>query len=64
MNKRVPLILIGNGIGAIVVRELTYYGVEKIKKYIYLKNGAMYSIMVLGVVMLVHAFGVHVPEWV
>ncbi len=60
----VPLILIGNGIGAIVVRQLTYYGVEKIKKYIYLKNGAMYSILVLGVVMLAHGFGLYVREWV
>jgi uncharacterized protein len=59
----VPLILIGNGIGAIVVRQFTYHGVGRIKKYIYLKNGAMYSIMVLGVLMLAHAFGVDVPEW-
>jgi hypothetical protein len=60
----VPLILIGNGIGAIVVRQLTYYGVEQIKKYAYLKNGAMYSILVLGIVMLAHGFGFYVPEWV
>jgi uncharacterized protein len=60
----VPLILLGNGIGAVVVRELTYYGVERIRKYAYLKNGAMYSILVLGVVMLAHGFGIHVPEWI
>jgi hypothetical protein len=60
----VPLILIGNGIGAVVVRQLTYYGVEQIKKYAYLKNGAMYSILVLGIVMLAHGFGFYVPEWV
>ena len=60
----VPLILIGNGIGSIIVRQLTYYGVREIKKYVYLKNGAMYSILVLGVVMLAHGYGVHVPEWV
>lgn len=60
----VPLILLGNGIGAIVVRELTVYGVDRIKKYVYLKNGAMYSVFVLGCVMLVHGFGYHVPEWV
>ena len=40
----VPLILIGNGIGAFVVRELTLHNIERVKKYIYLKNGAMYSI--------------------
>jgi hypothetical protein len=60
----VPLILLGNGIGAVVVRQLTVYGVEKIKKYVYLKNGAMYSVFVLGCVMLAHGFGRHVPEWV
>jgi hypothetical protein len=60
----VPLILLGNGIGALVVRQLTVYNVEKIKKYVYLKNGAMYSVLVLGFVMLAHGFGIHVPEWV
>lgn len=59
----VPLILIGNGIGAIVVRQLTMANVERVKKYVFLKNGAMYSILVLGMVMVAHAFGVHVPEW-
>jgi uncharacterized protein len=59
----VPLILIGNGIGAIVVRQLTTYNLDKIKRYIYLKNGAMYSVLVLGFVMLAHGYGVHVPEW-
>ena len=59
----VPVILLGNGIGAIVVRQLTIYNLDKIKRYVYLKNGAMYSVLVLGFVMLAHGFGVHVPEW-
>ena len=59
----VPLILLGNGIGAVVVRQLTVYGVDRIKKYVFLKNGAMYSVFVLGCVMLAHGFGHHVPEW-
>lgn len=59
----VPLILLGNGIGAILVRQLTIYGVDRIKKYVYLKNGAMYSVFVLGCVMLAHGFGLHIPEW-
>ena len=59
----VPLILIGNGIGAVVVRQLTIYNIDKIKKYAYLKNGAMYSVLVLGFVMLGHGFGIHIPEW-
>ncbi|MEK7588400.1 MAG: DUF475 domain-containing protein [Patescibacteria group bacterium] len=59
----VPLILIGNGIGALVVRELTLRNIENIKRYVYLKNGAMYSILVLGVIMVLHSFGFHIPEW-
>jgi uncharacterized protein len=59
----VPLILLGNGIGAVIVRQLTYFGVERIKKYAYLKNGAMYSILVLGLVMIAHGFVIHLPEW-
>ena len=59
----IPLILIGNGLGAIVLRQLTISNIDRIKKYKYLKNGAMYSILVLGVVMLLHSFGVNVPEW-
>lgn len=60
----VPLILIGNGIGAFVVRELTLRNVDKIKKYRYLKNGAMYSIFFLGVIMIMDSFGIHIPFWV
>jgi uncharacterized protein len=59
----VPVILLGNGIGAIVVRQLTIYNLDKIKRYIYLKNGAMYSVLVLGFVMLAHGYGIHIPEW-
>lgn len=60
----VPLILIGNGIGAFVLRELTVGNIERIKQYKYLKNGAMYSILFLGVIMLVDAFGLFIPEWI
>lgn len=60
----VPLILIGNGIGAIVVRELTVKNIENVKKYKYMKNGAMYSICVLGLIMVLDSFNVHIPSWV
>ncbi|MBI5301152.1 MAG: DUF475 domain-containing protein [Chloroflexi bacterium] len=60
----VPLILIGNGLGAFIVRELTLGNIERIKKYIYIKNGAMYSILFLGAVMLLDSFGIEVPAWV
>jgi hypothetical protein len=59
----VPLILIGNGIGALVVRQLTISNIDRIKKYIYLKNGAMYSLLALGMMMILESFDVHVPEW-
>lgn len=59
----VPLILIGNGIGALVVREVTIRGVDTIAKYAYLKNGAMYSIGMLGGIMILESFGRHFPFW-
>lgn len=59
----VPLILLGNGLGAIVVRQLTVGNIEKIKKYVYLKNGAMYSILALGMIMVLDGFHFHIPEW-
>ncbi len=59
----VPLILIGNGIGAFVVREVTIRGIDLVAKFDYLKNGAMYSIGFLGVVMILEAFGRHFPYW-
>ncbi len=60
----VPLILIGNGMGAFVVRELTVSNIERVKRYIYLKNGAMYSIFFLGLIMVLDSFNVHIPQWV
>lgn len=60
----VPLILLGNGIGAFVVRELTVGNIERIKRYVFLKNGAMYSILGLGIIMVLDSFGFHSPNWV
>jgi len=60
----VPLIVLGNGIGALVLRQMTVSNMDRIKKYIYLKNGAMYSILFLGTIMLLDSFGFHIPAWV
>jgi hypothetical protein len=60
----VPLIIIGNGIGAFVVRELTIRNIDTVKRLIYLKNGAMYSIFFLGIIMVLDSFGAHIPNWV
>ncbi len=60
----VPLIILGNGIGAIILRQLTVSNIDRIKKYKYLKNGAMYAVFALGSIMVLDAFGAHIPEWI
>ena len=60
----VPLIILGNGLGAVVVRQLTLSNIDNIKKYVYLKNGAMYSIFFLGLMMILKGFKVEIPELV
>lgn len=59
----VPLILIGNGLGALVVRYVTVHGTKTVKKYRYLKNGAMYSVGALGTIMLAESLGFHAATW-
>lgn len=59
----VPLILLGNGLGALVLRQLTVSNIDRIKKYRYIKNGAMYSILFLGLIMVLNSFQFHIPEW-
>jgi len=59
----IPLIFLGNGLGALVVREFTIKGIDTIAKYAYLKNGAMYSIGFLGAIMVLESFGHHSPFW-
>jgi hypothetical protein len=60
----VLLIIIGNGLGAVIVRQLTVKVIDRISKYAYLKNGAMYSIVILGIIMLLESFGSEIPSWV
>ncbi len=60
----VLLILIGNGIGAFVLRQLTVGNIDRIQKYKFLKNGAMYSIAFLGCIMLFDGFGFDIPTWI
>jgi hypothetical protein len=59
----VPLIILGNGLGALVVREFTIRGIDLITKFQYLKNGAMYAIGVLGAIMVLESFGQEFPFW-
>ncbi|MBI2613270.1 MAG: DUF475 domain-containing protein [Candidatus Levybacteria bacterium] len=60
----IPLILLGNGLGALVLRKLTISNIERIKKYKYLKNGAMYSILFLGAIMILDSFGFYIPHYI
>lgn len=59
----VPLIILGNGLGAVVVRQLTMSSIHRIKKYVFLKNGAMYSIFFLGIIMIAEGFSLPIPSW-
>ncbi len=60
----IPLILIGNGIGAYIVRWMTIANIDNIKKYVFLKHGAMYSLLFLGAIMMADSFGTHIPAFV
>lgn len=60
----VPFIILGNGLGAFILRKLTISNIDRIKKYVFLKNGAMYSIFILGIVMIVDSFGVEIPSYI
>jgi len=59
----IPLILIGNGLGALIVREMTVKSVDKVSLYKYLKNGAMTSIGILGLIIIAESFGLKLPEF-
>lgn len=59
----IPLIILGNGLGAIVVRQFTVHGQKFLTKFAYLKNGAMYSVGSLGLLMVFEAFGRQFPFW-
>jgi hypothetical protein len=60
----IPLILIGNALGAIAVRQMTVSNIDRIKRFRFLKNGAMYSILFLGCIMIIDSFGIHIPPYV
>jgi hypothetical protein len=59
----VPLIAVGNGLGAVLVRQITVGNVERIRRYRFLKNGALYSILFLGIIMVCDGFGMELPQW-
>lgn len=63
LTNNIFIIAIGLGIGAMFVRSMTIYLVEKgtLSKFIYLEHGAFYAIGALALMMLFDVF-VHIPE--
>lgn len=64
ISTNIIIIMIGLGIGAMFVRSLTIFFVEKktLAKYIYLEHGAHYAIGFLAGILLLKVF-IHIPEW-
>lgn len=64
ITSDVVIIMLGLAIGAIFVRSMTIYLVEKgtLDAYIYLEHGAHYAIGALAFIMVAGMTGVHVPE--
>ncbi len=63
ITKDIVVIMIGLGIGAMFVRSMTIYLVEKgtLDGYVYLEHGAHYAIGALSVIMLL-SIKFHIPE--
>jgi len=63
ITKDIVVILLGLSIGAIFVRSLTLFFVNKgsLKKYLYLEHGAHYAIGALAIIMLMNNF-MHIPD--
>lgn len=63
ITKDIIIIMLGLGIGAMFVRSLTIFLVEKetLDEYIYLEHGAHYAIGILAFIMLL-SVKVHIPE--
>ena len=66
ITSDVVIIMLGLAIGAMFVRSMTIYLVDKgtLDAYVYLEHGAHYAIGALAIIMLASGTGVHVPELV
>ncbi len=64
ISNDVVLIMLGLAIGAMFVRSLTVYLVQKgtLEQFVYLEHGAHYAIGILAVIML-SSVRFHIPEW-
>lgn len=64
ITKDVVIIMLGLAIGAMFVRSLTVFLVNKgtLDEYVYLEHGAHYAIGILALIMLA-SVKYHIPEW-
>ena len=64
ITSDVVIIMLGLAIGAMFVRSMTIYLVEKgtLDAYVYLEHGAHYAIGALALIMIGSGAGLHVPE--
>ncbi len=65
ITSDVVIIMLGLGIGAMYVRSMTVYLVEKgtLEHYVYLEHGAHYAIGILALIMLA-GVKYSIPEWI
>jgi hypothetical protein len=63
ITKDIIVIMIGLGVGALFVRSITIYLVEKetLNEYVFLEHGAHYAIGILAFIMLLN-IKFHIPE--
>jgi len=64
ITSDVVIIMLGLAIGAMFVRSMTIYLVEKgtLDAYVFLEHGAHYAIGALAFIMIASGTGVHIPE--
>ena len=64
ITNDVVIIMLGLAIGAMFVRSMTVFLVEKgtLQEFVYLEHGAHYAIGILAVIMFI-SVEYHIPEW-
>ncbi len=64
ITSDVVIIMLGLAIGAMFVRSMTVYLVDKgtLQEFVYLEHGAHYAIGILAIIMFV-SVRYHIPEW-
>ncbi|NEW60416.1 DUF475 domain-containing protein [Sulfurovum sp. bin170] len=64
ITNDIVIIMVGLGVGAMFVRSMTIYLVDKgtLDSYIYLEHGAHYAIGALALIMIFGSIGLHIPE--